>query len=172
MDIDPNTSLSIEIQQKFEFYFIALIFTLLALAVQSGEFGSNPYSDISEIVGWLFLLISGLFGLSRLEWLPVAYKIHAKIGSFEKDIKDCNEMLNNGHTVARMGTDNRPYDIESIIENRKNSITTIEPKVKEIEDKTLSKYNYQKLFFLLGLVALILSRSLEPIINIANAFLC
>ena len=172
MDIDPNTNLSIEIQQKFEFYFIALIFTLLALAVQSGKFGVNAYADISEIAGWVLLLLSGLFGLSRLEWLPVAYKFHAKISSLEKDIKGCNQMSNNGHTMASMGTDNTAYNIENIIENRRESIEKIKPKVKEIEKKTMLKYKFQKLFFVAGLASLIITRSLEPILGIAKALSC
>lgn len=55
---------------KFEFYFVALIFTILGLALQTADFGDVPSGIvIVEIVGWVFLIASGLVGLSKVKWI-------------------------------------------------------------------------------------------------------
>src|SRR5688572_20620227 len=52
--------LSISQQEKFEFYLLALIFTILGLAVQTAKFGSHVVADALELCSWAALLISGL----------------------------------------------------------------------------------------------------------------
>jgi len=64
--MDKNQEISIQTQQKFEFYFLALVFTVLGLSIQTSVFSSKLQSAI-EIAAWAFFLISGLAGLSRME---------------------------------------------------------------------------------------------------------
>lgn len=59
------------LQLRFEYYAIALTFSILALAIQSASPG--PIGTIAELLAWISLLISGLVGLSRLEWQPMLY---------------------------------------------------------------------------------------------------
>jgi hypothetical protein len=58
-------------QLKFQFYFLSLVFTLLALTIQTARFSHSPCEDAMELAGWLGLLLSGLAGLSRREWDPI-----------------------------------------------------------------------------------------------------
>jgi len=58
-------------QEKFEFYLVGLVFTLLALSIQTAKFGQSNLSDFFELSGWLSLAVSGLSGLWRLEYIPV-----------------------------------------------------------------------------------------------------
>ena len=62
-------------QQKFDFYAVALCFTLLGLAIQTASFGTNPAADLFELIGWLALLTAGIAGFSRLEWQPQVYQL-------------------------------------------------------------------------------------------------
>ena len=39
---DPNTQAGQRFQEKFEFYLVALAFTILGLAAQTAEFGVGP----------------------------------------------------------------------------------------------------------------------------------
>ena len=55
-----------EIHIKFEFYFVALTFTMVAFAIQTGEFHGRA-TDFLEGISWVALVLSGLMGLSRLE---------------------------------------------------------------------------------------------------------
>lgn len=69
-----NQDVAIEVGVKFDFYMVALTFTVFAFAIQSGSFRGNVIIDIIEALSWLCLLCSGMVGLSRLELIPVMYR--------------------------------------------------------------------------------------------------
>ena len=73
-------------QEKFEFYLLSLVFTLLALAVQSATFGTNLPKNALELLAWVLFLISGLSGLYRLQWIPVARVSMADKRSLEDEV--------------------------------------------------------------------------------------
>jgi hypothetical protein len=58
-------------QDRFEFYLVSLVFTLLALSIQTSGFGESSVADIFELLGWVSLLTSGISGLWRMEFLPL-----------------------------------------------------------------------------------------------------
>lgn len=76
-----NQDVAIDVSLKFAFYFVALTFTILGLALQSGEFDGNGSRDLLEASSWLALLVSGLAGLWRLEYLNVLYRIRHAVDS-------------------------------------------------------------------------------------------
>jgi len=76
-DHDPNLVLGAEVQQKFQFFVVALTFGILSLSVQTAAFGTPVPSRIPELLGWVLLLTSGTVGLWRLEGTP---RIHQFIG--------------------------------------------------------------------------------------------
>ena len=85
--MNPNTEISIRLKERFEFYVIALAFTILGLSIQTASFGTSLPSDSFELLGWLFLFISGLVGLSRLEWIPVWYDVRVEIEDWLSNAK-------------------------------------------------------------------------------------
>lgn len=89
-----------QLQEKFEFYVLALIFTLLGLAVQTAKFGSYPIADRFELLGWLSLLLSGTVGLSRIEWLPVAYKKNCSLTDHKSELAAIVAGVNEGVAEA------------------------------------------------------------------------
>lgn len=58
---------------KFAFFAVGLSFSLLALATQSAEFGKSALIDWVEFIGWILLLLSGLIGLVRLDFIPKSF---------------------------------------------------------------------------------------------------
>ncbi len=69
-----HDEIAIEYQSKFRFYFVALVFTLLAASVQSAPLSEMSYlSKVLEIIGWFSLLTCGLLSLSYLEFSSVIY---------------------------------------------------------------------------------------------------
>ena len=69
--ISDRRTKGIELRHRFELYFVTLIFTLLALAIQTSKKSSYPAINCVEFIGWISLLISGLLGLYSVNklWL-------------------------------------------------------------------------------------------------------
>ena len=61
--------------ERYHFYVTALTFTILGLAIQTTRLGTFLSSTIVELVGWGFLLASGLPGLYLLKDMPRGYFI-------------------------------------------------------------------------------------------------
>ena len=68
---DNERSVAQQSQEKFQFYGVALVFTILGLSIQTATFDGHIIARICELFSWLMLLVSGLSGLSHLEWNPV-----------------------------------------------------------------------------------------------------
>ena len=78
--------------KKFNFYIVALTFTLLGFSVQTAKFDSGTFGLCFELIGWVSLLLSGVIGLNRLSKFTTVYTLlhrretNAKRLS-EKDLK-------------------------------------------------------------------------------------
>ena len=171
MELDPNIKLAQEIQQKFDLYLLALTFTLLCLSIQTGKFGRPPLADAAELFGWIALLVSGVVGLWRLEWMPVGYNIHGEIEQLEGDLKYCKQLLSRGIQKTPVGNAEELHSVDGIINLKDAQIMSLKQKVKKVEGGTVIKYKFQKALFLAGLIFLILSRANIPIQKVIDNFL-
>jgi len=159
------------LQEKFELYLLGLIFTLLGLAVQTAKFGTSQTTDILELLGWLSLLISGLVGLSRLEWLPVAYKTNSHLADLKTQLSSFNAAAQQGITRVPVIDHEEPADIQSLISDRSNAIEKVEARIEGLEKSILRKYSFHKWLFVLGLTLLVVARGYLPASAIVNQHL-
>ncbi|MBU9546827.1 hypothetical protein LGM48_28845 [Burkholderia multivorans] len=77
-----------ELQEKFELYLLALIFTILGLAIQIAKFGIYRTADVSQILGWVSLTISGVCGLWRMERIPWSSRLAHSYTACAKSVKN------------------------------------------------------------------------------------
>jgi len=155
--MDPNEEIAIQIKQKFEFYFLALVFTVLGLSIQTSLFSSKLQSAF-EIIAWIFFLISGLTGLSRMEWMPVAYKSYSELTyekSFAKQAKGGGSVADkSGKLLSNEKVAEYIQHIERRVGERAEIIDKIEMWIKV-------KYFLHKWMFVAGLVFLVVSRAIN-----------
>ena len=149
-------------QEKFEFYVLSLVFTLLALAVQSAAFGSNLPKNALELLAWILFLASGLSGLYRLQWIPVVRTRMADKRSLEDEIFKMKELQLQGQTELVVLDSGRRQPIPERINNRQVGIDALEPAIKRIERRVQSAYEIHKYTFVLGLISVASARGYEP----------
>ena len=170
-DSDWSTELAkigYEAQHKFDFYAVALAYTVLGLAVQTAHFGSNPLADFFELAGWLSLLISGIAGLHRLEWQPQVFQLLGLKSSQEERLTGLRKAQAQGTTVVRALDTGTDLSISNLIVRDERDLNKVENRLKEISGKANIGYRVRSIALLVGLLALILSRGIGPAIGLVK----
>ena len=156
---NENFRISREMEQKYEFYFIALVFTILGLSIQTAIFTNYIHQYIVEIAGWACLALSGLAGLSRLEWEPVVYRQYGSIDKEKRGLSIFNQGLK-GRII--MKEDQEEWSIEELKNAKGNleiHIAKREEIIKKLENSTIVKYKIHKWCFVIGVICIIYSRA-------------
>ena len=157
-----------ELQEKFELYLLALVFTLLGLAVQTAKFDGGWIASCFELAGWAALLLSGIVGVLRLEWKPVVYGHLANKELQERDAAAIRKSLREGVLIISEET-SAPLDPIALLGRKTNSASRYEGRVKELERSLQRRYKLHKWAFVFGILSLACSRGYVAAINAATA---
>lgn len=149
------------LQEKFELYLLALVFTILGLAIQTAKLGAAPLPDLLEFSGWVVLLFSGLVGLWRMEWIPPLYKSHTAEAQITKELADMREAHENGQELVQFEDGTVP--IAEAIQTREAGLAKAKKQVRERERAMHIKYSFHKWLMVLGFVLLIAARGQGPL---------
>ena len=150
-------------QEKFEFYLLSLVFTLLALAVQTAVFGAGYLKNAIELTGWIAFTISGVIGLYRLQWIPVARNVMADLRFLESEIFELQKLQLSGESELLIVGTNQRQQIEERIGHRQSGVDEIKPKLESLERKIRVCYVIHTWAFVFGLAFIIAARALDPI---------
>lgn len=156
--VNPNIEIAIQTQQKFDFYFLALVFTILGLTVQTSTI-TGKFQCFFEIASWVLLLASGLAGLSRLAWRPVFYQ---REGALQKN-KETISALDEGQFSDKIiiKPSGEQWSREELIEE-KSKLEHYISELKDANKKTIKqlkwKYLIHKWCFVIGICLLLISR--------------
>lgn len=153
-------------QEKFQFYSVALVFTILGLSIQTASFDGHWSAKICELVSWLLLLISGLFGLSHLEWNPVIRTQMAEKSKLDEKARHLEEGKRQGAEVVHVAEKNQVVPIDVRIGEYEVFLGKLDSNISRLDRKAEIKYQIFKWGFGLGVVVLASSRSINPIIGI------
>lgn len=158
---DGNFKVAREITHKFEFYFIALVFTILGMSIQTSSMMLEFKQYVFEIIAWVTFLISGLAGLSRLEWMGVYYRQHGALN----ENKQTHEMLDQGVKGRPvLKSHNQTWTKQELESERlkwADLVSYRENEIKKISKWVSIKYEIHKLAFVIGLIVLIIARSIS-----------
>ncbi|MCX7006592.1 MAG: hypothetical protein NTY53_04975 [Kiritimatiellaeota bacterium] len=144
--------------EKLEFYFLGLTFTLLGLSIQTFKPTNFLSADLVEITGWLLLLISGLVGLSRLEWIPIGLGVKAREEYLDEAHRSLKEAQSSGEPVFDISS-HQQINVFELREVAEKSLEEVRNRDKKLDRKHYAKYKAQKSLFLVGLIALLLARA-------------
>ena len=154
------------LQSQFRYYFVALVFTLLAASIQTAKFGESNVQTISELVGWALFAVSGLVALSYLEWEPLIREQLAHRDDFSRQV--------NGAKVAKLQGTNQVHVLSSgAMQSIEERISTLEDSARKLSiatDQRLSiaglKYEIWRWSFVAALAAMLVARGGSALVNI------
>jgi NhaP-type Na+/H+ or K+/H+ antiporter len=152
-----------QLQEKVDFYLLALVFTILGLAIQTGKFGVSSKSDLLELTGWFLLTISGLIGLWRLEWLPIAHLRSGDVEVLRDSITQLKGIQANGFLKYLDTSTDAEKPISELLNYYSESLEKINRNFEKIDHQTQIKYKIHKWSFVCGVVSLVVARSIDSI---------
>jgi hypothetical protein len=156
-------------QEKFEFYLLSLVFTLLALSIQTAKFGTAITADALELAGWLSFIVSGIAGLWRMEWVPLIRIKLAQQQGFEGEIIKMKELQLQGQTELIVLENNSRQPISERIQNREDAINLLSPYISKLERKHYIKYYFHVYGLVLGILSVASARAYAPALSIYHS---
>lgn len=141
------------IREKFEFYFLALTFTLLGASIQTANFSASPeISIVIELTAWVLLGASGLLGLSKVQWI-------SSILLAKNQEKNLTGIAQNFRISEKQGLlfvlnldSGKQVHIAEMIEKVEGSAARYRQLAEAFGRKNAIKHHFQWWFFILGLM--------------------
>lgn len=148
-------------QEKVHLYAVTLAFTVLGLSIQTAKVDGIWLAQSFELLGWLLLLMSGLFGLFRMIQIPKIHKLMS------------NERLVRSHSIAavRLQMLRGQSDEASrgkVFEDAIKRTDEILGQVTLIQNKLTNYFRVHLIALALGLCSLVISRGCEPVSKLWN----
>jgi hypothetical protein len=152
-------------QEKFQFYLLSLVFTLLALSVQTAKLGSSPISDYIEVGGWVCLLASGVAGLWFMETSPTLRVQMTEKRDQENYIFKMRELQLEGQKKVYVLETSSDQAIVDIIKSREGVITALKPLIDKLERHQGVKYTVFRYGFLVGVLLVAAARAFPAFVH-------
>jgi hypothetical protein len=161
-----DSSTKDSLAEKFEFFFIGLIFTVLGASIQTADFSVASVFVIStEIISWFLFLISGLVGLIKLEKLPNVVYLRDQIQNKKGVVTELQVMSKNSDQIYIPETQEYK-NIGHIIDEINNSKEKYEEAFLSHIEKHKTKNLFQRWCFYIGFILIAISRSFDHINSI------
>ena len=159
---DGNIEVAQRIQEKFDAYLLGLIFTVLAVSIQTAEFGTSLVADAFELFSWVCLLVAGLAGLSRLEWIPEQYRLYSLQLEKEALAREGEKARLAGAREFHVLEDRKVVNAEEHVTDARASAQKVAGALEPIAKKNTRKYRIMRTAFVVGLVSVMIARALVP----------
>ncbi len=167
MQLNSNRKIAIRLRERYEFYFVALAFTILGFSIQTAQFASFLVSNIAELASWVALLLAGILGLRRIQSAYVIYDIYADIATLERE-RGTFEQLQQQKVSAVPQEGGGTVTLEALVRDRDATITSAESKVSKINKTQARAYHVQRVLFVAGIALLMLARGYQPFLNVTQ----
>lgn len=153
-------------QSQFRFYFVSLVFTLLAASIQTAKFGSSHVQSIAELTGWLLFSMSGLVALSYLEWEPIVREQLASRDSYAHQLNDAKTAKLRGITELHVLESGQTQSLEERIKNLENATGQLAAAADIKLARAGLKYEVWRWSFVAALAAMLVARGAPAFVDI------
>jgi hypothetical protein len=146
------------LQSQFRFYFVSLVFTLLAVSIQTAKFGDSRVQSASELLGWLLFAVSGLVALSYLEWEPLIREQLAHRDNYDHQLAEARTLRRGGVAAVQLASSGTPQSTDERIANLESSAQQLTIAAKGHLRRAGVKYEIWRWSFVLALCAMLVAR--------------
>ncbi len=153
-----------KIETKFDFYILALTFTILGFSVETARLGRTVTGDLLEFMAWATLLGSGLAGLSRLSRTPQLFHFYAGRAGLLDWIAEIAKGAADSRIYSAELDDSIPAPLAAKL--AKTSLEKNAPELARLEKRLEFRRRLQFRAFAVGVLALVLARSLPRIVDL------
>lgn len=166
---EVNTQIGQRLQERFEIYWLGLIFTVLGLSIQTAQFGRAIPADALELLAWLLLLVAGFAGMSRFEWITEMYRLYGLQLEQESKALQIQRFMHQGHHMVQVAGAAEPQSAEKYVADAQASGNLVKAALAPIELRQKRKYRLKRWAFVAGVCCLIAARGYVPAVGIAHA---
>jgi hypothetical protein len=155
------------ILEKFEFYFLGLTFTLLGASIQTASFtGHSHISVLAELIGWISFGLSGLVGLSKLEYLSVVIYLRNRKNEYERYKSILEEGNASGNAVVRDAETGEAMSIDAVIKQVGRDVKRYSEGLEDAGNLHGVKHRIQQWSFVFGLLFTAIARAYDAVASI------
>lgn len=146
-------------QERFHFYSLGLIFTLLAASIQTGKFDGPKTATAIELVGWACLLFAGLMLMWKVEWDSTLRMLHQRLDEADDEIHTLETLLAQGLAEAD-GPHGQKINISARLAEHAQKVPMARERLEKLTELDHAKYGWAKIGFVVGLIAVAVARGL------------
>lgn len=148
------------VMEKYEFYFLGLTFTLLGASIQTADFGDySKVNSLIELMGWFTFGLSGVVGLSKIEYLPSLITIRNEKDSNKGYVSELQRARALGTRSVRVAQTGEALEIDQVISTVEANVSTWSNRLEQFGKWHEIKHIVQKYSFLSALFLVACSRA-------------
>lgn len=166
---DTNLAVAQQVQSRNHFYLLGLVFTVLALAVETANSKGPLAASVAELLGWLLLLTSGVLGIFRFESVPRLYQLFDAQQKLTTERSRLAQAVAAGFDVVYDEQRAREGPISDYASSVEKDVELARRTVKELNASLNKRYIMHRWLFLAGVACLMVSRGWWGIAQIVAA---
>ncbi len=142
-----------ESQKKYDYYFLAVILTLLTLSIQNYKPGDFVNYNYLIVVVWLLLLISFLIGMFRQERINIHLRNEAEKTWVSSELVGIEKSINNSEIIRK--STGEQWTSQGMHQERdkfKRLMDIANENISKSSKMALSAYGIQKWSFVISLI--------------------
>ncbi len=158
-----NFEVALRVKEKFEAYLLGLIFTILGLSIQTAKFDAGVTAGWLEFLSWLLLLLAGVAGLSRMEYIPELYRLFSLQDEQQNLKREGQKVRLEGTRTLHVLETDKVISIDDYIARAEAGIAKVEEVVGPLQKRVSIAYEIMRWAFIGGIVSLVAARAIGPI---------
>lgn len=117
------------------------------------------------------MVVSGIAGLWRMEFIPIQHGKIAKKHEIEEQIINFEEIKKKGVSEVSVLLTGSTEKIDETLKNNREALVILDTVIDKIEHHNFLKYRIHKYAFIIGILFILLSRGLTPASKIGATIL-